>query len=50
MAKAFDASHAAYGGGNGAGAKHLSDEGKRHKAEMERLNKEASDWIFQRTY
>ncbi|KAG8711453.1 hypothetical protein FRC09_020586 [Ceratobasidium sp. 395] len=47
MAKAFDASHAAYEQGDGAEAKRLSDEGKRHKAEMERLNKEASDWIFQ---
>lgn len=50
MAKAFDASHRAYENGDGAGAKNLSNEGKRHKAEMERLNQEASDWIFQRTY
>ncbi|QRV79473.1 hypothetical protein RhiJN_07488 [Ceratobasidium sp. AG-Ba] len=47
MAKAFDASHAAYERGDGAEAKQLSNEGKRHKAEMERLNEEASNWIFQ---
>ncbi|KAG8747127.1 asparagine-linked glycosylation protein [Ceratobasidium sp. 414] len=47
MARAFDASHAAYDQGDGAEAKRLSDEGKRHKAEMERLDKEAGDWIFQ---
>jgi hypothetical protein len=50
MAKSFAASRAAYAAGDGAGAKHLSDEGKCHKAERERLNNEASDWIFQRTY
>lgn len=50
MAKAFEASRRAYENGDGAGAKNLSNEGKRHKAEMERLNQEASDWIFQRTY
>ncbi|KAG8681763.1 hypothetical protein FRC08_015410 [Ceratobasidium sp. 394] len=47
MAKAFNASHVAYETGDGAEAKRLSDEGKRHKAEMERLDKEASDWIFE---
>lgn len=47
MAKAFDASHRAYESGDGAGAKNLSNEGKRHKAEMERLNQEASNWIHQ---
>ncbi|CAE6521806.1 unnamed protein product [Rhizoctonia solani] len=47
MARAFDASQEAYQSGDGAKAKELSNEGKRHKAEMERLNKEASDWIFQ---
>ncbi|CAE7061243.1 unnamed protein product [Rhizoctonia solani] len=47
MARAFDASQEAYQSGDGAGAKELSNEGKMHKAEMERLNKEASDWIFQ---
>lgn len=46
MARAFDESHKAYAGGDGARAKQLSEEGKRHKAEMERLNKEASEWIF----
>ncbi|CAE6479872.1 unnamed protein product [Rhizoctonia solani] len=47
MARAFDASQEAYKSGDGAKAKELSNEGKRHKVEMERLNKEASDWIFQ---
>ncbi|ELU39307.1 mannosyltransferase [Rhizoctonia solani AG-1 IA] len=47
MARAFDASQEAYQSGDGAKAKELSNEGKRHKAEMERLNKEASDWIFE---
>lgn len=50
MAQSFDASHKAYESGDGAGAKHLSEEGKRHKAEMERLNQEASDWIYRRAY
>ncbi|GAB1521477.1 asparagine-linked glycosylation protein [Rhizoctonia solani] len=48
MARAFDASQEAYQSGDGAKAKELSNEGKRHKAEMERLNKEASDWIFEK--
>ncbi|CCO29440.1 Smr domain-containing protein C11H11,03c [Rhizoctonia solani AG-1 IB] len=47
MSRAFDASQDAYQSGDGAKAKELSNEGKRHKAEMERLNKEASDWIFE---
>ncbi|KAG9102548.1 asparagine-linked glycosylation protein [Ceratobasidium sp. 370] len=47
MARAFDASRAAYARRDGAEAKRLSEEGKRHKAEMERLDKEASDWIFE---
>ena len=46
MARAFEASHQAYAGGDGAGAKELSNAGKRHQAEMERLNREASEWIF----
>ncbi|KAJ1304413.1 hypothetical protein OPQ81_005561 [Rhizoctonia solani] len=47
MARAFDASQEAYQSGDHAKAKELSNEGKRHKAEMERLNQEASNWIFQ---
>lgn len=47
MAAAFDASKMAYQSGERARAKELSNEGKRHKAEMERLNKQASDWIFE---
>lgn len=46
MAKTFEESHQAYQGGNGALAKELSNKGKRHQAEMDRLNKEAAEWIF----
>ncbi|KAG8863449.1 hypothetical protein FRB96_008189 [Tulasnella sp. 330] len=47
MARCFQESKEAYNSGDGARAKDLSNEGKRHKAEMERLNNEASQWIFQ---
>ncbi|KAB5595180.1 Alpha-1,2-mannosyltransferase [Ceratobasidium theobromae] len=47
MARAFEASKEAYKNRDGAKAKELSNEGKKHKAEMERLDKEASDWIFE---
>lgn len=50
MARAFEASKEAYKNRDGAKAKELSNEGKKHKAEMERLDKEASDWIFERQY
>jgi len=46
MAKCFAESHEAYGRGDGAGAKELSNQGKAHQAKMISLNKEASDWIF----
>jgi len=46
MARTFRESQEAYQSGDGAKAKELSNEGKRHKAEMERLNQEASEWIF----
>ncbi|KAJ7925211.1 hypothetical protein B0H13DRAFT_1975496 [Mycena leptocephala] len=46
MAKCFAESHEAYGRGDGAGAKQLSNEGKEHQRKMIALNKEASDWIF----
>ncbi len=46
MAHAFELSHAAYARKDGAGAKELSNEGKAHQREMERLNAEASAWIF----
>ncbi|KAI0063651.1 DUF1771-domain-containing protein [Artomyces pyxidatus] len=46
MARAFDESHAAYERKDGARAKELSNEGKAHQREMERLNGEASEWIF----
>jgi dsDNA-specific endonuclease/ATPase MutS2 len=46
MARCFDQSHAAYEAGDGARAKQLSEEGKAHQREMERLNTQASEWIF----
>lgn len=46
MARAFEESHAAYGRGDGGAAKELSNQGKTHQREMERLNAEASAWIF----
>ena len=46
MARNFDEAHRAYEGGDGARAKELSNQGKAHKAEMERLNAQASEWIF----
>jgi len=43
MARAFELSHGAYADGDGARAKELSNEGKAHQREMERLNaKQAS--------
>ncbi|TFK25713.1 DUF1771-domain-containing protein, partial [Coprinopsis marcescibilis] len=47
MSKCFKNSTEAYSRGDGALAKQLSDQGKEHKAKMERFNKQASDWIFQ---
>lgn len=35
-----------FAAGDRARAKVLSNEGKKHKAEMERLHLEASEWIF----
>ncbi|KAL6300597.1 DUF1771-domain-containing protein [Sparassis latifolia] len=46
MARSFEESHAAYAGGERARAKELSNEGKAHQREMERLNAQASEWIF----
>ncbi|KAL2123328.1 hypothetical protein VTJ04DRAFT_3783 [Mycothermus thermophilus] len=46
MQACFDQSRAAYQSGDGATAKHLSEQGKRHKAAMERYNKQASELIF----
>lgn len=46
MGRCFEDSKRAYEGGDGARAKQLSEEGKRHKAEMENLNRQASDWIY----
>jgi hypothetical protein len=46
MAKSFDGSQEAYRRGDGALAKQLSEEGKRHQAEMNRLNQEAARWVY----
>lgn len=42
MMRCFDESHAAYQRGDGALSNQWSDEGYAHKAEMERLNGQAS--------
>lgn len=47
MAQAFDASHAAYDEGDGARAKELSNEGHQHQDQMNQLNAQAAQWIFQ---
>ena len=39
-------SHQAYERGDGAGAKQLSDEGKRHQQKQAELNKQAAEYIF----
>jgi hypothetical protein len=46
MGRAFEESKRAYESGDGARAKQLSEEGKRHKQEMEDLNRQASDWVY----
>jgi len=46
MAHCFEESRLAYGNGDDARAKQLSVEGHGHQAEMNRLNAQASDWIF----
>ena len=46
MANCFEESRRAYGAGDGARAKVLSNEGKEHKAKMEELHAEASAWIY----
>jgi len=46
MGRCFSESKEAYQSGNGARAKELSNEGKKHQAEMEALNREAGEWIF----
>ncbi|KAK6953000.1 hypothetical protein Daesc_005297 [Daldinia eschscholtzii] len=42
----FDRAHQAYERGDGAAAKELSNEGKRHAAKMEEYNRQASEYIF----
>ncbi|EGN99955.1 hypothetical protein SERLA73DRAFT_106863 [Serpula lacrymans var. lacrymans S7.3] len=46
MAQCFQESHEAYSNHDGALAKELSEKGKEHERNMERLNDEASEWIF----
>lgn len=50
MAQCFQRSHEAYEAKDGAGAKELSNQGKAHQQAMERLNTEASEWIFNGTF
>ncbi|GJE90106.1 hypothetical protein PsYK624_062290 [Phanerochaete sordida] len=45
-AKAMQASREAHQGGNSALGKALLDKARGHKTEMQRLNKEAAEWIF----
>lgn len=42
----FDRAHRAYESGDGAAAHEISQEGHRHAAKMDELNKQASDYIF----
>ncbi|KAI5840516.1 smr domain-containing protein [Morchella snyderi] len=44
--RCFDRSRAAYEAGDGAAAHELSEEGKRHGAQMEAYNAQARDFIF----
>ncbi|KAL1942517.1 hypothetical protein VTO73DRAFT_6119 [Trametes versicolor] len=46
MARSFEEAHQAYERGDGARAKELSNKGKAAQQEMERLNEQASEWIF----
>lgn len=46
MGRCFQQSHEAYGRGDGAHAKELSEQGKQHERTMVSLNAEASAWIF----
>lgn len=46
MAHCFGDSKRAYASGDGAGAKALSNKGKEHRTMMERLNADASAWIY----
>jgi len=47
MRESFAASQRAYDSGDGARAKELSNEGKAHRAEGERAEKVAAEWLFQ---
>jgi hypothetical protein len=42
----YGQAHQAYERGDGAAAHQLSEEGKKHAAQMDRYNKQASDFIF----
>lgn len=50
MSRCFDGSQVAYKRGDGAEAKEQSNRGKEHQANMKRLNREASDWIYVSEY
>lgn len=45
--RCFADSQAAYKSGDGGRAKELSNEGKRHQAQQDRLDDQAAAWIFQ---
>lgn len=46
MRQCFDDSQKAFNAGQKGLAKDLSNQGKAHKLEMEKLNKEAADYVF----
>jgi hypothetical protein len=46
MGRCFDMAHQVHEQGDGKRAKELSEEGHRHQREMEKYNREASEWIF----
>jgi len=46
MGRCFDMAHEAYGAGDGARAKQLSNEGHVHQKARDDINSQAADWIF----
>jgi hypothetical protein len=46
MGRCFSESKEAYQSGDRARAKELSNKGKKHQAEMDVLNGQASEWIY----
>lgn len=49
MRQCFEDSQKAFKAGQKALAKDLSNKGRAHKTEMEKLNKEAAEYIYKRT-